>query len=390
MKALGEEHIVGLLLRAYAEKGEQAGSREEASKRSVVYVGFERRREPNGADRVLRLPETLREKASVLATSELHGDTVREAASEFFQVFDGAGITDASSVYVPELGTYHVQREVLGTASEGKLPGKVAVVTGAAQGFGAAIAEGLATNGARVCVADIDAEAAAKKADEISEKHGSAVSFGVDVGDEESVAALLRAVCERWGRLEIFVSNAGVLRAGSVLTLSARDLQMVTTVNYLGFFYCTKYAGRVMAVQNHAAASGYTDIIQINSKSGLEGSKKNGAYAGSKFGGIGLTQSFALELIEHAIKVNAVCPGNFFEGPLWSDPDSGLFVQYLRAGKVPGARSIEDVRRFYESKVPMGRGCRGSDVLRALLYLLEQEYETGQAVPVTGGQTMLS
>jgi sorbitol-6-phosphate 2-dehydrogenase len=103
-----------------------------------------------------------------------------------------------------------------------------------------------------------------------------------------------------------------------------------------------------------------------------------------------LTQSFALELIGDGIKVNAVCPGNYFDGPLWSDPESGLFVQYLRTGKVPGAKSIEEVRRFYESKVPMGRGCTTTDVMKAIYYVISQKYETGQAVPVTGGQIMLS
>src|SRR5208337_2847095 len=116
-------------------------------------------------------------------------------------------------------------------------------------------------------------------------------------------------------------------------------------------------AAPILAAQ-HSARPGYmSDIIQINSKSGLEGSNKNGAYAGSKFGGIGLTESFALELIADGVKVNAICPGNFFDGPLWSDPQNGLFVQYLREGKVQGAVTVEDVRRFYEAKVPMGRGC---------------------------------
>ena len=132
------------------------------------------------------------------------------------------------------------------------------------------------------------------------------------------------------------------------------------------------------------------DIIEINSKSGLEGSNKNFAYAGSKFGGIGLTQSFALELAPYGIKVNAVCPGNFLDGPLWSDPEKGLFVQYLKAGKVPGAQTVEDVRKFYEAKVPLGRGCRSEDVCLAISYIIAQKYETGQAVPVTGGQVMLS
>jgi sorbitol-6-phosphate 2-dehydrogenase len=145
-----------------------------------------------------------------------------------------------------------------------------------------------------------------------------------------------------------------------------------------------------MRAQAAAAPGWLTDIVQINSKSGLQGSNKNGAYAGSKFGGIGLVQSFALELIGQCTKVNAICPGNFYDGPLWSDPEKGLFVQYLKTGKVPGARTITDVRAFYEAKAPIARGCRGSDLLRALYYIVEQEYETGQALPVAGGQVMLS
>ena len=95
-------------------------------------------------------------------------------------------------------------------------------------------------------------------------------------------------------------------------------------------------------------------------------------------------------MIEDGIKVNSVCPGNFFDGPLWSDPEKGLFVQYLHSGKVPGAKTVEEVKHFYEAKVPMGRGCTGPDVLRAIVYLTQQQYETGQALPVTGGQTMLA
>ena len=145
----------------------------------------------------------------------------------------------------------------------------------------------------------------------------------------------------------------------------------------------------VLAAQT-AAGGDWCDIVQINSKSGLEGSNKNGAYAGSKFGTIGLTQSFAKELVTDKVKVNSICPGNFFDGPLWSHPEKGLFVQYLQTGKVPGAKTIEEVRRFYESKVPMDRGCTPEDVATAILYCVEQKYETGQAVPVTGGQVMLS
>jgi NAD(P)-dependent dehydrogenase (short-subunit alcohol dehydrogenase family) len=185
------------------------------------------------------------------------------------------------------------------------------------------------------------------------------------------------------------VSNAGVLKAGGLDEMTPESFDFVTRVNYTGYFLCVKYLSPIMKLQRRFAPVHTADIIQINSKSGLEGSNKNFAYAGGKFGGIGLTESFALELVEHGIKVNSVCPGNFFEGPLWSDPEKGLFVQYLKAGKVPGAKTVEDVRRSYESRVPMGRGCRVDDVVKAILYLVDQEYETGQALPVTGGQVML-
>ena len=75
---------------------------------------------------------------------------------------------------------------------------------------------------------------------------------------------------------------------------------------------------------------------------------------------------------------------------MWSDPNNGLFVQYLKSGKVPNATTVDEVRQYYESQIPMKRGCSIDDILKAILYLVEQEYETGQALPVTGGQVMLN
>jgi sorbitol-6-phosphate 2-dehydrogenase len=219
---------------------------------------------------------------------------------------------------------------------------------------------------------------------------GRAIGLAINVTSSESIAAALHQVVRKYGGFDVLISNAGVLKAESVKSQSEKDFDFVTSVNYKGYFFVTQKAAPVMAIQHLARPDYMADIIQINSKSGLVGSNKNGAYAGSKFGGIGLTQSFALELIEDGIKVNSICPGNFFDGPLWSDPNTGLFVQYLRTGKVPGAKTIEDVKKSYESKVPMGRGCTTADVMKAIYYLIEQQYETGQAVPVTGGQVMLS
>ena len=272
-------------------------------------------------------------------------------------------------------------------ATSGRLGGKIAVVTGGAQGFGLGIAEELYREGASVVLADINEELAKASAKALGER---AVGIKVDVGSAESVEELVIRTVEELGGIDIFVANAGVVKAGSLEELTPEQFDFVTKVNYTGYYYCVKYASEIMKAQREAAPDRWYDIIQINSKSGLVGSKNNFAYAGGKFGGIGLTQSFALELVEYGIKINSICPGNYYDGPLWSDPVRGLFVQYLNAGKVPGAKTVEDVKNFYLSKSPIKRGCTPVDVAKAVFYCVEQTYETGQAIPVTGGQTMLN
>jgi len=275
----------------------------------------------------------------------------------------------------------------LSAASAKRLEGKVTVVTGGAQGFGKGIADELYKDGAYLVIADMNEEGAKAAAAEFSPT-GYAVA--VNVSDEESVKRLVDETVLRFGGIDLFVANAGIAKAGGLDEMTKSVFELVTAVNYTGYFLCTKYASKIMKIQNKFAPDYMMDIVTVNSKSGLTGSNKNFAYAGSKFGGIGLTQSFAMELAPYNVKVNAVCPGNFLDGPLWSDPERGLFIQYLNAGKVPGAKTVEDVRRFYESKVPMNRGCLPKDVACAITYLVEQKYETGQALPVTGGQEMLN
>ena len=272
----------------------------------------------------------------------------------------------------------------------GRMAGKIVVVTGAAQGFGRAIAEGFAREGAYVVVSDLNPDGAKAVSDAINSEYGFvSASVGTDVSVESDVEELCARAALTFGGIDVFISCAGIVKAGGLSELSGEDFDRITRVNYNGFYYCTKYSSAVMRLENSVSPGYFTDIIEINSKSGLLGSMKNFAYAGSKFGGIGLVESFALELAAQRTKVNAVCPGNYLDGKLWSDPEKGLLKQYLEAGKVTGAKNIGDVRRYYESKVPLGRGCRPEDVLRAVFYLVEQEYETGQALPVTGGQEML-
>ena len=269
---------------------------------------------------------------------------------------------------------------------------RVVAITGGAMGFGEGIARQLFGEGANVVIMDINKKAGRELAGELN-KHRSTNRAWFVEADVSSLESMEKAIYEsilEFSGLDVLISNAGILKAGSIEEMNEQDFDQVTRVNYRGYFNCVKAVVPVMKLQNRYARNNFGDIIQINSKSGLEGSKKNFAYAGGKFGGIGLTQSFAKELIGDRIKVNSICPGNYFEGPLWSDPENGLFTQYLKAGKVPGAKTIADVKRHYEALVPAGRGCRVEDVVKAIKYVIDQEYETGQAIPVTGGQLMLS
>jgi NAD(P)-dependent dehydrogenase (short-subunit alcohol dehydrogenase family) len=285
------------------------------------------------------------------------------------------------------------RRSVAGGTSRGRAENKTVVITGAAQGFGEGIGRCLLQEGANIVIADLNEEAGSATAEEFNRiaKSNRAFFVKTNVTDMASLENLIHETICQFGAIDCFISNAGVLRAGGLDDMTPENFDFVTKINYNAYFYCTKMVTKVMKLQTrYARADYYADIIQINSKSGLQGSKANFAYAGGKFGGIGLTQSFALELAPYRIKVNSICPGNFYEGPLWSDPDNGLFVQYLKAGKVPGAKTIEDVKAFYLSKVPMGKGCTPEDVTRGVLYLMDQCGETGQALPITGGQVMLS
>lgn len=274
---------------------------------------------------------------------------------------------------------------------ENKLKNKTAIVTGGARGFGVGIAEAFHALNLNVVVADLNEEEGTSFVSRLNtdKRPNRAVFIKADVSDADSVKRMVISTVMEFGGLDIMVSNAGVLKAGGLDEMDPEVFSRTTEINYNGYFHCAKYASEVMKLQNQENPEYFSDIIQINSKSGLRGSNRNFAYSGAKFGGIGLTQSFAMELAPFRIKVNSICPGNFYEGPLWSDPHNGLFVQYLKTGKVPGAKTIDDVRKYYEDQVPMRRGCKLEDVIKALLYIIDQEYETGQAVPVTGGQVML-
>ena len=258
------------------------------------------------------------------------------------------------------------------------LQDKVALVTGGAQGLGAAICKRLAKEGAHVVVADLNIQGAETTAQEISSQMDRrSFAVKVDVTNEDQVSAMVDRVVDEFGKLDIVVSNAGVLVAESVEVFPAEKWRFVMNVNLFGYFMIAKHAARVMIPQKSGA------IIQINSKSGKKGSYKNSAYAASKFGGIGLTQSLGLELAEHNIRVNSICPGNLLDSPLWTN---SLYSQYAKNLGI----TEEEVRQKYIDQVPMKRGCTYTDVTNVLVFLASDQagYMTGQAINVTGGQEM--
>ena len=262
---------------------------------------------------------------------------------------------------------------------------RIAIITGAAQGLGAALTAHLAAEGCDLAIFDLKEEAVRKTAEGVASASGRKVlAVAGDITKEADVERLFTEAMKAYGRVDIVVANAAILIAEPITEADAEKWRAVMNVNLFGQFLTFKHACRIMKAQKSGA------IIQINSKSGKKGSAANSAYAASKFGGIGLVQSVALEMATHGVRVNAICPGNLLESPLWTDPERGLFVQYFKANKVPGAKNLEEVRQFYINQVPLRRGCRYEDIGHLVSFLASSasSYMTGQAINVTGGQEM--
>lgn len=251
-----------------------------------------------------------------------------------------------------------------------RLKKKRAVITGAAQGLGQALAKRLAAEGAEVVIGDMNLEGAKHTAESIG-----AQAFILDVSDYSSCEAFMHSAAERLGGIDILVCNAAILISGAISEFAADRWKKVIEVNLCGAYNTIKAAVPYMKEGSN--------VVQINSKSGKKGSYKNSAYAASKFGGIGLVQSLALELASEKIRVNAICPGNLLDSPLWTN---SLFKQYAKNQGI----TEQEVRQKYIDQVPLKRGCQYEDVSNLLVFLSSDEasYMTGQAINVTGGQQM--
>ncbi|SDI48589.1 sorbitol-6-phosphate dehydrogenase [Alteribacillus bidgolensis] len=254
---------------------------------------------------------------------------------------------------------------------------KVAIVAGGGQNLGEHISYRLAREGYGVAVTDINEENAVSVASDIEkETDQNVIGFKVDVTDEESVSEMVTRVKEEFGRIDLLVFNAGVAKSTKITNFELNDWKIMVDVNLTGYFLCAREVSKVMIDQGEGS------IIQINSKSGKVGSKHNAGYSSSKFGGVGLTQSLALDLAEHGVRVNSIMPGNLLKSPMFQS----LIPSYAKKLNI----SEDEVEQVYIDKVPMKRGCTYEDVANAIVFYASDQasYMTGQSINVTGGQVM--
>jgi meso-butanediol dehydrogenase/(S,S)-butanediol dehydrogenase/diacetyl reductase len=252
-----------------------------------------------------------------------------------------------------------------------RLEGKVALVTGGARGIGYAIAERFADEGALVALVSLHADSANRAAAEIGR---GAVAIAADVADESAMARAVQQTVDAFGRLDVMVNNAGVVAIEPLVETSVETWDRILAVNLRGVFLGCREAARQLIAQGEGGR-----IINGSSGAGRRGSAGVGAYAASKFGVIGLTQSLADELAPYGITVNAYCPGHVTSTPMWDEIDA---ASAARTGEELGA-----AKRAAEAQPSLRRAGRPEEIAAAVAYLASDEagYVTGESLLVDGG-----
>jgi len=244
------------------------------------------------------------------------------------------------------------------------LKGKVAIVTGGAQGIGKSIATQLALAGANVVIADVMEEIAKSTAQEISQKGSEAISIVVDVSRLSSVEEMAKKTLDKFGRIDILVNNAGITRDALIMRMKEEDWDLVLDINLKGAFNCIKIVSPVMMKQKSGK------IVNIASIVGIIGNVGQANYSASKGGLIALTKTCARELASRRINVNAVAPG---------------FIQTSMTERLPA-----QVKEKLSSQIPFGELGKPEDVASAVLFLVSEKarYITGEVIKVDGGMVM--
>lgn len=254
-----------------------------------------------------------------------------------------------------------------------KLEGKVAIVTGGAQGLGRAISLCYAEEGASVIVADRNLEGAEAVAREISDADGKAVSVSVDVRDQGQVQRMVDTAVERFGGLDILVNNAGVGKIIPFLDTTEADWNFMFDINCKGLLWCSQAAARQMIAQGRGGK-----IVNLASQAGRRGEALVLAYCASKACVISMTQSMALALAPHKINVNAIAPG-IVDTPFWDEVDR-QFAELLNM-------EIGEPKRTFIQSIPLGRIEQPEDITGAAVFLAsaDSDYITQQTLNVDGG-----
>ena len=248
---------------------------------------------------------------------------------------------------------------------------RVALVTGAAQGIGAAIAHRLAAGGAKVGVLDLQQEAAQRVADEITAAGGTAVGLGADVSKRDQVQAAVDALAGEYGGLQILVNNAGVLRDNLLFKMSDDDWTLVMDVHLRGAFLCSQIA------QKHMVEAKYGRVVCLSSTSAL-GNRGQANYSTAKAGLQGFTKTLAIELGPFGVTANAIAPG-FIETAMTKATAERIGI------------TIEQMREATATSVPVRRGGVPEDVANAVAFFAAEEsgYVTGQVMYIDGGRGLL-
>lgn len=260
----------------------------------------------------------------------------------------------------------------------GSVKDKVIIVTGAGRGLGTAIAGDLARNGARVAIADVNADNAASVADQIKQAGGEAMSVAVDVSDRQQVKAMVAKVVDTFGRLDVLFNNAGISQTCPFMEVTEEDFNRIMTINGLGVLIGTQEAVRQMITQGHGGK-----IINTSSIAGKQGWPDYAHYCASKFAVVSLTQSAARSFAKHGITVNCFSPG-VVATELWKQLDDEALQHGITS-------KPEQLITEFSANVLLGRVSVPKDIIGTTTFLASDasDYITGQTIMVDGGMVLI-